>query len=419
MPVYHFYNDLLVGKVGKELPKFFFGGAGDSPTLMNEGTAFPDASGRYPFILPFQTYGDDMMLSWDYTHEYTNPVTPEGWPRSSTGPRTTPSEHFTFNFSKRELEDRSLPTVRFTAGFTRLSECWPFMQMGGTAFAGATLFGRMFSHKGLNGLDDVPPKVRAYVEKHAPEFLTVPDGWTPDNSRVDTWKAYPRTSAGKFRYPWKPSTFKVPSAADAARRSGSAATTDIMRTNDIRDSLGRAVRARAREPGAPQLGAGPPMDGGAGPAFPSRLKTLLPGIANELQNLVRVRSEHVGADGSTRLLLDLADGQAIETVLLPPAGVCVSTQVGCAVGCTFCMTGREGLLRHLGSAEIVAQVALARRRQTVRKVVFMGMGEPAHNLDNVLEAIHLLGTAATSGTRTWCSPPSVTGACSNGCPKGP
>jgi len=56
------------------------------------------------------------------------------------------------------------------------------------------------------------------------------------------------------------------------------------------------------------------------------------------------------------------------------------------------MTGKSGLLRQLGSAEIVAQVALARRFRPVKKVVFMGMGEPAHNLDNVLEAIDLLGT---------------------------
>jgi len=61
------------------------------------------------------------------------------------------------------------------------------------------------------------------------------------------------------------------------------------------------------------------------------------------------------------------------------------------------MTGRDGLIRQLGSAEIVAQVALARTRRPVRKVVFMGMGEPAHNLDNVLEAIELLGTAGGIG----------------------
>ena len=67
------------------------------------------------------------------------------------------------------------------------------------------------------------------------------------------------------------------------------------------------------------------------------------------------------------------------------------------MGCQFCMTGVGGLLRQLGSAEIVAQVALARQLRPVAKVVFMGMGEPAHNLDNVLEAIQLLGTVGQIG----------------------
>jgi 23S rRNA (adenine2503-C2)-methyltransferase len=61
------------------------------------------------------------------------------------------------------------------------------------------------------------------------------------------------------------------------------------------------------------------------------------------------------------------------------------------------MTGRDGLLRQLGSAEIVAQVALARSRRPVKKVVFMGMGEPAHNMDNVLDSIDLLGTLGDIG----------------------
>jgi len=63
----------------------------------------------------------------------------------------------------------------------------------------------------------------------------------------------------------------------------------------------------------------------------------------------------------------------------------------------FCMTGQAGLLRQLGSAEIVAQVVLARMRRPVKKVAFMGMGEPAHNMENVLEAIELLGTAGGIG----------------------
>jgi len=102
-------------------------------------------------------------------------------------------------------------------------------------------------------------------------------------------------------------------------------------------------------------------------------------------------------DEVARLLVELHDGQMVESVLLPRGGLCVSTQVGCAVGCVFCMSGRAGLLRQLGSAEIVAQVVLARKRRAVSKVVFMGMGEPAHNLDNVCEAIQLLGTQGNIG----------------------
>ena len=131
--------------------------------------------------------------------------------------------------------------------------------------------------------------------------------------------------------------------------------------------------------------------------LPLKLRDALPALEAELAGLARLRSAHVGEDCSERLLLELSDGQTVESVLLPRDGVCVSTQVGCAVGCLFCMTGRDGLLRQLSSGEIVAQVVLARTRRPVRRVVFMGMGEPAHNLDNVLEAIDLLGTAGGIG----------------------
>ena len=131
--------------------------------------------------------------------------------------------------------------------------------------------------------------------------------------------------------------------------------------------------------------------------LPLAVRDALPALEADLQALARLRSEHAAEDGSARLLVELADGQAVEAVLLPRDALCVSTQVGCAVGCVFCMTGRAGLLRQLGSAEIVAQVALARSRRSVKKVVFMGMGEPAHNLDNVLEAITLLGSEGNVG----------------------
>lgn len=134
--------------------------------------------------------------------------------------------------------------------------------------------------------------------------------------------------------------------------------------------------------------------------LPATLRAGLPAVEAELAGLARIESAHPGDDGSERLLVRLADGQLVESVLLLPdraQGVCVSTQVGCAVGCAFCMTGTTGLIRQVGSAEIVAQVALARTRRDVKKVVFMGMGEPAHNLDNVMEAIELLGTVGNIG----------------------
>ena len=143
-----------------------------------------------------------------------------------------------------------------------------------------------------------------------------------------------------------------------------------------------------------------PLTAGSRPAesfLPGALRAGLPALAGELAALARVHSEHRAQDGSIRLLVALADGNAVESVLLPRDGVCVSTQVGCAVGCRFCMTGRDGLRRGLGSAEIVAQVALARSRRPVHKVVFMGMGEPAHNLDEVLEAIDLLAAEGAIG----------------------
>jgi 23S rRNA (adenine2503-C2)-methyltransferase len=135
----------------------------------------------------------------------------------------------------------------------------------------------------------------------------------------------------------------------------------------------------------------PESDGPRDAPFPRRLAETLPALAERLDAIATPISEHPGEDGSLRTLLRLADGLTVESVLLLRDGLCVSTQVGCAVGCVFCWTGREGLLRNLTDAEILAQVALARRQRKVRRVVFMGMGEPSHNLPAVLEAMSRLG----------------------------
>ncbi|WP_290871586.1 RNA methyltransferase [Aquabacterium sp.] len=131
--------------------------------------------------------------------------------------------------------------------------------------------------------------------------------------------------------------------------------------------------------------------------LPEGVRALLPSLTADLAGLATLQSTHPGEDGSARLLVRLGDGQTVESVLLPRDGVCVSSQVGCAVGCVFCMTGKEGLVRQVSSGEIVAQVVLARQQRPVKKVVFMGMGEPSHNLENVMEAIELLGTEGNIG----------------------
>ena len=143
----------------------------------------------------------------------------------------------------------------------------------------------------------------------------------------------------------------------------------------------------------PQQSAKRPLQG----FLPKAVLAELQALCGPLLDLARLKSRHPAADGSERLLVALADGQTVETVLLPRGGLCVSTQVGCAVGCVFCMTGQGGLLRQLGSAEVVAQLVLARTLRPVKKVVFMGMGEPAHNLDAVLDAIQLLGSLGGIG----------------------
>jgi len=131
----------------------------------------------------------------------------------------------------------------------------------------------------------------------------------------------------------------------------------------------------------------------------------------------QVQTELLSKDGRTRkLLLELADGRLIESVLmLYPASsegraratVCVSTQAGCAYGCTFCATGQMGFDRHLTAGEIVAQVVHFARDlrehpwqapdgatiSRVTNLVFMGMGEPLHNYDNTLKAVRILNMA--------------------------
>jgi len=131
-------------------------------------------------------------------------------------------------------------------------------------------------------------------------------------------------------------------------------------------NVGRALRARLAEAAGPAVGA-----------------------------VTRVERAD---DSTTKLLVTYSDGAAVETVILPTTvpgrlSQCVSTQVGCAMGCVFCHSGVAGLKRNLTAAEIVAQVHLGRPEAPAGKlggVVLMGMGEPLHNYDAVARAIRIM-----------------------------
>jgi 23S rRNA (adenine2503-C2)-methyltransferase len=110
-------------------------------------------------------------------------------------------------------------------------------------------------------------------------------------------------------------------------------------------------------------------------------------------------------DETVKFLLRLADGQIIETVGIPTARrltVCVSSQVGCAMGCDFCATGKGGFLRHLACHEIVDQVLTVQEdfQERVSNIVFMGMGEPLLNLENVVASVRSLNEDIGIGQRS-------------------
>ncbi len=119
----------------------------------------------------------------------------------------------------------------------------------------------------------------------------------------------------------------------------------------------------------------------------SRGTAHLPDVVRELKS----------SDGTIKLVLALADGLHIETVLIPERDhmtICVSTQVGCAMGCAFCHTARMGFKRNLSPGEIASQTLVAmkyaRLEEKPRNIVFMGMGEPLANLENLIAAIKIL-----------------------------
>ncbi len=121
---------------------------------------------------------------------------------------------------------------------------------------------------------------------------------------------------------------------------------------------------------------------------------------------VKIKVKQESSDGTLKYLLEYPDGECVETVLMrfdnrANLTACVSSQVGCAVNCSFCATGKRGFIRNLTYKEIVEQV-LTIQRDTglkVTNVVFMGQGEPLLNLDNVLKVMELFNESFQIGAR--------------------
>ncbi len=121
---------------------------------------------------------------------------------------------------------------------------------------------------------------------------------------------------------------------------------------------------------------------------------------------VKVKVKQVSKDGTIKYLIEYPDGECVETVLMrfdnrANLTACVSSQIGCAVNCSFCATGKRGFIRNLTYKEIIEQV-LTIQRDTglkVTNIVFMGQGEPLLNLDNVLKAMEIFNDSFQIGAR--------------------
>lgn len=143
--------------------------------------------------------------------------------------------------------------------------------------------------------------------------------------------------------------------------------------------------------------------------LPRQLRQKLDEIAQI--SILRVLKQKVSGDGTRKFLLELSDKKRIEAVVIPQSydknshyTLCVSSQVGCAVGCSFCATGKSGFQRNLLASEMVGQV-LGSNRELVRRlksdgerlissIVYMGMGEPMFNYDEVIKSIYILNDSA-------------------------
>lgn len=128
--------------------------------------------------------------------------------------------------------------------------------------------------------------------------------------------------------------------------------------------------------------------------LPKNLRSEL-ALKISLDPILKMSCNQQSKDGTEKFLFELSDANTLESVLIPAEDrltICISSQVGCAMGCKFCMTASQGLVRNLEVQEIVSQVYALSESSKITNIVFMWMGEPLHNLENVCRAVEIFVT---------------------------
>jgi 23S rRNA (adenine2503-C2)-methyltransferase len=186
-------------------------------------------------------------------------------------------------------------------------------------------------------------------------------------------------------------------AGDSLNWNGMAQPLVGMDLGDLREALGPGQPGYRAQQLYQAIYRGQASDFVQISTLPARMREDL--AARHAIGLPQVAQLYQSADGTRRYLLRLDDGRTVETVLMPEGGrdtICISSQVGCAVDCKFCMTALLGLERNMTAGEIVGQVLLVARENRLRQdggrlnIVMMGQGEPLLNLANVVKATRIL-----------------------------
>ncbi|MGI9292304.1 MAG: DUF1838 family protein [Gammaproteobacteria bacterium] len=141
---------------------------------------------EFPFILPWETFGDRTIVSFAVNTRWPTPLPPEKWPREHFGEWYRTSEYFQIHSSLANLNDPDMPKVPYTGAWQKVAPWHPWMLMDNRE-GGILGISNVFS---LNGVEDLPPLIREYAEKHYPKYLTAPTEWVEPN--MTTWETFAR-----------------------------------------------------------------------------------------------------------------------------------------------------------------------------------------------------------------------------------